>query len=403
MVTTYSITAERPVIIIGAGPVGLAAAARCAANGIPFRLLEAGARAAEAVREWGHVRLFSPWSECIDRQAVELLLASGWLAPDGAAYPHGRELVRQYLDPLSRVPTIDANAHYASRVTAIRPMSGRGRGGPPVFRVQTAAGTEFAAGAVIDVTGTWGSPQTLPRTGCRRSARVHYRVPDIRSAGMRHQLAQKRVAIVGAGHSGMTLLLQLVEWWPVAEILWIRRGPVVHSGAPLGPGSARLALEREAEAAASHPKVRVLSGVAVDQFRETSTSVHALGRDADGARIVIVADHVFASIGFQADHRIADGLRLALDHSLGAPAGLAPLIDPRLHSCNTVPRHGWQELRHPQPGYFVVGSKSYGRAPNFALTTGYAQVDSLIAHLMPGAICASGHAPDCRPCRAECA
>lgn len=59
-----------------------------------------------------------------------------------------------------------------------------------------------------------------------------------------------------------------------------------------------------------------------------------------------------------------------------------------LEAGTSVPPHGADELRHPEPGLFVVGMKSYGRAPTFLMLTGYEQVRSVVADLtgdLPGA------------------
>ncbi len=74
-------------------------------------------------------------------------------------------------------------------------------------------------------------------------------------------------------------------------------------------------------------------------------------------------------------------LRLALDTSLESPVALAPLIDPNVHSCGTVPPHGVEELSHPEENFYIVGMKSYGRAPTFLTLTGYEQVRSIVAAL----------------------
>ena len=79
--------------------------------------------------------------------------------------------------------------------------------------------------------------------------------------------------------------------------------------------------------------------------------------------------------------RIAAELRLDLDPILGSTRALAPLIDPNEHSCGTVPPHGVDELAHPEPGYYAIGVKSYGRAPTFLLATGYEQARSVVAAL----------------------
>src|SRR5207247_3769517 len=95
----------------------------------------------------------------------------------------------------------------------------------------------------------------------------------------------------------------------------------------------------------------------------------------------VTVDRVVAATGYRPDHTVAAELRLDLDPVLGATRALAPLIDPNVHSCGTVPPHGVDELAHPEPGYYAVGVKSYGRAPTFLLATGYEQASSVVAAL----------------------
>jgi hypothetical protein len=94
-----------------------------------------------------------------------------------------------------------------------------------------------------------------------------------------------------------------------------------------------------------------------------------------------VADEVIAATGFRPDLEMLRELRLDLDDRVEAARTLAPLIDPNLHSCGTVPPHGVDELGHPDEGVYLVGMKSYGRAPTFLLRTGYEQVRSVAAAL----------------------
>ncbi|HEY9389707.1 MAG TPA: FAD-dependent oxidoreductase, partial [Mycobacteriales bacterium] len=108
-----------PVVVIGAGPVGLAAAAHLAERGLPFVVVEAGASAGVSVAAWGHVRLFSPWAYNTDAAARRLLATSGWVLPDPEHLPTGAELVGRYLAPLSALPVIAPHVRYASRVVAI--------------------------------------------------------------------------------------------------------------------------------------------------------------------------------------------------------------------------------------------------------------------------------------------
>src|SRR6187549_3001760 len=95
-----------PVAIIGAGPIGLAAAANLVERGIDFVVYEAGDSVAASVREWGHTRLFSPWQHLVDPASRRLLEAQGWEMPTPERAPMGAELVDQYVTPLAELESI---------------------------------------------------------------------------------------------------------------------------------------------------------------------------------------------------------------------------------------------------------------------------------------------------------
>ena len=118
----------------------------------------------------------------------------------------------------------------------------------------------------------------------------------------------------------------------------------------------------------------------------TAFQTEGIGRDGDRVVVVdgrrsLVVDEVIAATGFRPDLALLGELRLELDDRVEAPRLLAPLIDPNVHSCGSVPPHGVDELSHPDAGVYVVGMKSYGRAPTFLLRTGYEQVRSVAAAL----------------------
>src|SRR5690606_31988531 len=108
-----------PVAVLGAGPVGLVAAAHLNARGLPATVLEAGPRVGMGVREWGHVRLFSPWRYLLDTAATDLLERQGWRPPDPDAHPTGAELVGGFLEPLAALPEIASKLRFGQRVTAV--------------------------------------------------------------------------------------------------------------------------------------------------------------------------------------------------------------------------------------------------------------------------------------------
>lgn len=382
---------ELPVVVVGAGPVGLAAAANLVERGLRPLVLEAGPEAGAAVAKWHHVRLFSAWTELVDPAAARLLEPTGWQRPvDG--YPTGADWSRRYLAPLAAA--LGDRVRFGAQVVGVA-RRGRDRivdagreSEPLTVHVRTTDGTEerITARAVIDASGTWGSPNPLggdglPAIGERAAAdRVAYRVPDLQDPEVAARYTGKRVAIAGSGHSALTALIALTGL-PGTSIVWLlRRGAVgnVFGGGDADQLPARGALGARAQQAVRAGQVEVVTG-----FRTAAV-------EADSDRLVLVStedhrlepvDEVVVLTGFRPDLSWLSELRLDLDPVLQAPTALAPLIDPNAHSCGTVYPHGAAELTHPEPGVFLAGMKSYGRAPTFLALTGFEQVRSIVAHL----------------------
>ncbi|MEU5384471.1 FAD-dependent oxidoreductase [Kitasatospora cineracea] len=386
-----------PVLVIGAGPIGLAAAAHLLERGLEPLVLEAGPQAATAVRAWSHVRLFSPWAEVVDPAAEKLLTPTGWTRPDGEAYPTGGDWAEQYLQPLADV--LGTRVRYGTRVAGVA-RAGRDRTvdadrerQPFTVHVEHPDGTEerLLARAVVDASGTWATPNPLgadglPALGERAAAdRISYRIPDLRDPAVRARYAGRRTAVVGAGASAFTALAALVglaEDAPGTHAVWVLRRGL--TGSTYGGGAAdqlpaRGALGLAAKAAVESGRADALTG-----FRTAAVEPSAGGRltlvAEDGTRAEEL-DEIIALTGLRPDLSFLTELRLALDDRLQAPTGLAPLIDPNQHSCGTVYPHGANELSHPEQDVHLVGMKSYGRAPTFLALTGYEQVRSVAAAL----------------------
>jgi thioredoxin reductase len=383
-----------PVAVIGAGPVGLAAAAHLISRGIEPVVFEAGAQVGASVRDWGHVRIFSPWEFNLDPVAAEMLQAAGWTAPERDGYPTGDELVERYLKPLAALPQIAAVLHVGARVIGVArhgldKLKDDGRDEEPFELVVDQDGQErrVLARAVIDASGTWTLPNPLgsgglPAVGERSLRdRIAYRIPDV-LARDRDRYAGRRVLVVGSGHSAFNAILDLValrDSEPQTEIVWAIRGGAPgrkYGGAGDDQLPARGALGATVRRLVEDGSVELISGF---HTREVAR---------DGERLVvsdgdrgIVADEVIAATGFRPDLSLLGELRLDLDDRVEAAKALAPLIDPNLHSCGSVPPHGVDELAHPDAGVYMVGMKSYGRAPTFLLRTGYEQVRSITAAL----------------------
>ncbi|WP_226900544.1 FAD-dependent oxidoreductase [Nonomuraea phyllanthi] len=386
--TTTQQASALPVVVIGAGPVGLAAAAHLAERGIDFTLLEAGDRVAASVAQWGHVRVFSPWKYNVDAAARRLLEADGWMAPDADWLPTGAELIDDYLAPLAKL--FGGKIRFGAKVSAISRLGydrvrTAGREQAP-FLIRLDDGTELQARAIIDASGTYTSPNVLGASGLPAHGEgevfVDHTLPDVLGAD-RDRFEGKRVLVVGAGHSAATTLLALAEL-DDTPITWaIRAGNATraYGGGDADALPARGALGTRLRAHVESGRIRLLTGFFTHRINATGQGVEVVSRDPSGHEQSVTVDRIVSATGYRPDHSIAAELRLDLDPVLGSTRTLAPLIDPNQHSCGTVPAHGADELAHPEPGYYAVGVKSYGRAPTFLMATGYEQVRSVVAAL----------------------
>ncbi|MFE4503961.1 FAD-dependent oxidoreductase [Rhodococcus sp. NPDC056743] len=386
---------ELPVVVIGAGPIGLAAAAQLRERGLTPLVFERGDVAGAAISEWNHVRLFSRWSELVDPAARRLLEQNGWNSPDAGTYPTGQQWRRLYLGPLA-IALGDA-VQFGTEVIGVA-RRGRdlvvddGRDSEPLsIHIRRTDGGEdrvFARG-VVDASGTWGTPnplggEGLPALGEKTAGNViTYRVPDLDDEPVRERFAGRHTVIAGSGHSALTAIVALAGLGAEGtRITWVvRRGSV---GSAFGGGEsdelpARGALGLRAKKAVDDGLLTVVTGFRTASVESAEDGQVTLISDA-GTRIENV-DNVVALTGFRPDLSWLSEIRLGLDPVLQAPTQLAPLIDPNVHSCGTVYPHGAKELRHPEPGVYLAGMKSYGRAPTFLAMTGYEQVRSIAAEL----------------------
>ena len=389
-----------PVAIIGAGPIGLAAAAHLTQRGLPWQLFEAGATVASHWQGLRHVRLFSPWRYNLDPAAAVLLEASGWRRPDPDTLPLVASLLDDYLLPLGALPQLRPHIQCDARVVAI------GRQGldkvrtagreqvPFVLRVlRDGRERDVLARAVIDATGTWGQPNPagaggLPAPGeaaAVASGRLQYGMPDVLGAE-RQRYIGRHVLVVGAGHSAAGTLLALAELAEAdshTRISWAVRGTDLRrlfGGGERDGLPARGALGQRLQSLVTQQRLALHMGfqIAAIDHQETTLRVQAL----DSTRPAIESvEQIVVATGSRPDLTLGRELRLQLDPWLESTPALAPLIDPNEHSCGTVRPHGHRELAHPESGYYTLGAKSYGRAPNFLMATGYEQARSVVAAL----------------------
>jgi thioredoxin reductase len=384
-----------PVVVIGAGPVGLAAAVHLLNRGETPLVLEAGKTVGANIARWAHVRVFSPWEFNVDPASRALLEAHGWVAPPSDAFPTGQELLDRYLLPLASLPEIQSHLHLGTRVTHVARkgysrITSAGRDVAPfVVRFTSDQGEdEVLARAVIDASGTYAMPNPLGASGLPAlGERAHYDqifygIPDV-LGNQRARYAGRRVLVAGSGHSAFNALLDLVklaEEEPGTSITWVVRRAKL--GNLFGGGESDQLPERGRLGTRLHALVQrgalaMITGYKVARIDTTPDGLVV----SDGARPLAPVDEIVVATGLRPDLEMLRELRLAFDNVVESPVALAPLIDPNVHSCGSVPPHGAEELKHPEPDFFIVGMKSYGRAPTFLLRTGYEQVRSVVLAL----------------------
>lgn len=401
--------AAHPVVVIGAGPVGLAAAAHAHERGLPVVVLEAGDRIAASVRGWGHVRLFSPWRELVDPAAARLLASSGWGRPEPETCPTGGEWTSAYLEPLAAAlgarPAVDVlTGHRVVGVARLGRDRVAGAGAeigdvPLVVHAATTAGRRsFLARAVVDASGTWTGPNPLggdgyPAAGEAEAAdRTTYGIPDLADPAVAARYAGRHVAVAGSGASAHHVLVgldRLAAEHPGTRVTWLVRRPGTDGS--FGGGAAdelagRGALGDAARRAAGSAAVTTVTSFRTSEVRRDPTTGTLELRSSDrpdgtpGATVTGV-DEVVVVTGSSPDRSWLRQVRLDLDGELDAPRRLAPEIHPAHHSCGSVSPHGADLLAQPEPGLYLAGATSYGRAPSFLAMTGFEQVRSILAEV----------------------
>ncbi|KSV92914.1 hypothetical protein N184_22455 [Sinorhizobium sp. GL28] len=334
----------------------------------------------------------------MDKAALELLEQSGWTQPDPDALPTGAQIVERYLVPLSRLPNVARHIKYNASVQSITRLgldkvASEGRDGTPFVVRYMVDGIErkLMARAVLDASGTWLRPNPigidgLPVPGERTErGRIRYGIPDVGGREI-EDYADKNVLVIGSGHSAINVVLALLDVQKDrtnTTITWaLRRNKIARL---LGGGlndqlPARGALGLAAKDAIESGRLKLLAPFSVETIEPEA---HALRVNAQvaGSLEVLEVDRIIVATGFRPDLEILSELRIDLDNAVESPRQLAPMIDPNLHSCGTVPPHGVDELSHSERDFYIVGSKSYGRAPTFLMATGYEQVRSVVAEL----------------------
>lgn len=386
--------------ILGAGPIGLEAALYAARLGLPFRVYDRGEVGAH-LRAWGHARLFSPFgmnSTPLGRAALREASPRQALPADGDILT-GREHVAAYLEPLAALPALAGHVETATTVLAVgrrgllkEEFPGDARRGQTPFRLllRNAAGEERSeeADVVLDCTGCYGNGRFLGEGGIpavgESGARPHIAcgLEDILGKQRAHY-ADRTTLVVGAGHSAATTvcaLATLAQKHPATWIVWLARRP--------GTQPIRRVLNdplRERDQLAARANMLATRGEGNVEFHAQAIVevIEFYGKDDGflvGARVggevqSWQVDRIIANVGYGPDPSLYRELQVHECYaSLGPMSLAAALLDHAGGDCLTVPSKGPAVLRTPEPNFYILGARSYGRRANFLMRAGFEQV-----------------------------
>lgn len=390
----------KKIAVIGAGPIGLEAALYATQLGFEVSVFEKGEIGAN-IQDWGHVTFFSPWEMNHSRLAIQLSKKenNGWKQPAADEYLTGKEYVETYLRHISQLPQLKNKIHLNTKVESVareqilkNSLIGDPKRSSFPFRILTsdANGSEeiFWADVVLDASGVFGNPNWIgdggiPAVGEKKYRHlIDYKLPDI-SGRDRQRFAGKKTLLIGAGYSAATTICafsELIRDEPTTSVLWSIREesslPVPTIGTDSLPTRARLTAEANAV---------VKSRVKQIQFRN-KTSVHAIryleNEDKfevtlkqNGSTETIETDRIIANVGYGPDNSIYRELQIHECYASRGPMNLsAALLGASSTDCLQQSSLGAETLKNPEPNFYIIGNKSYGRNSTFLIRVGLNQI-----------------------------
>jgi cation diffusion facilitator CzcD-associated flavoprotein CzcO len=398
--------ARNTLAIVGAGPVGLEAASAALDAGFDVHVFERGEVGAHPLA-WGHVRMFTPWRMNVGQSSRARLDRSGWAPPDPEACPTGAELATRCLHPLAALPELRDRVHTHSQVVHIGRRGLVKSDGPAAERrsrpfrllVRDQGGREnfLSAYAVIDASGVYGQPNWAGDGGIPARSELYlapqlsYHPDDVLGLG-RDRYAGRRVMVIGAGTSAATTvvsLARLVREAPGTQVVWATRRSADEILPPIAddPLSERHALYARARelARGADPAVAHVGGARVDGFEfNSATHRYRVTLMVGEQPRVEEVERIIVNTGFGPDDSLYRELQIHECYASRGPMKLSAALDGAGASdCLTVPAFGADALANPEPDFYILGHKSYGRNPSFLLETGYKQVADVVAALAP--------------------
>lgn len=394
--------ARNTLAIVGAGPIGIEAALAALDHGLDVHVFEQGEVGSHPL-SWGHVRMFTPWRMNVGPASAAHLAATGWTGPEPESYPTGAELAERYLAPLALLPELAGRVHtHAQVVHMSRRGALKGDSRPDGDRTQhpfrllvrDAGGREnfLHAFGLIDASGVYTQPNWAGIGGIPARNELYlrpqlgYHLVDVQGTS-RATYAGRRTLVIGGGSSAMTAVIalaQLAAEAPGTSVVWATRALKAVADREDDPLAERRALRRQALALASglSEAVKHVGGVEVENFEfNSATHRYRVTLMIGELPRIEEVDQVLVHTGFGPDDSLYRELQVHESYFTRAPMKLATALSQAGSDCLTAPVFGGDALTNPEPDFFILGHKSYGRNPSFLLETGYRQVADVIARL----------------------
>jgi thioredoxin reductase len=388
------------VAVLGAGPVGLEAALYARRLGLPVTVYERG-RVGEHLHRWGHVRLFSPFGMNVTPLGKAAILADNpkHEFPDDGDCITGKEHLSAYLEPLAKSAALGDGLRKETQVIKVgrrgflkgeSPGDVRRAGQPFRLLVRESKGRERLdeADVVLDCTGTYGQHRWLgdggiPAVGeAAVEPQIAYGLEDVLGERRGHY-AGKNVLVVGGGYSAATTVCNLAavaEGRPDTWVIWLARGTSTQpirrvAGDPLKERD-RLAVRANTFATRGDGNVEFHPQTVVEAIDSAGPDkgFKVTGRCGGKVR-TWDADRVIANVGYSPDTALYRELQVHECYASLGPMGLAvALLKHGGGDCLKVPAQGANTLKNPEPNFYILGAKSFGRNSNFLLRAGFEQV-----------------------------
>jgi thioredoxin reductase len=384
------------LIIIGAGPIGLEAALYASESDIDFLVLEKNSPASN-LAEWGFVRMFSPW----DMNTSPLGLKKLNIKINGE-YPTGFEMRTDYYLPLSQMDSIsnriieNFNVEHISRDQLLKgnKIGDAKRGDFPflIYGVNSSGEEKyFRSKSVIDASGVYGQPNFLGRGGIpakgekENSEKIKYHLIDLKKADLTNQ----NILVVGGGHSACTMVAQIEELSKTSSnvsAIWLtteKEFPVMRIESDPLIERARIVKRAYELSRGSNKFIKHIGGYWIDEVRNKNTKLEISLIDNIENKKTIDCDLIFALVGYRPDRKIYEELQVHECYASAGPMKLASaLLSADATSDCTAELVGGDEIyNNPEPNFYILGAKSYGRSTNFLIQKGHDQIKAVFKQI----------------------